>query len=368
MVAALERERDVVEENAAGDLDPLVLEDEHVAAAPLRRGEVEAEPARPAVRSAASEAAASFSLARRPIWVSFAWACFALFFLYRKRATKRSRRSMSPATRSAVFCACAARCAFSSRQTCHGPGEVGGAAGLELERGVGHRFEEPAVVRDDHAGGVERGELALEPLEAGDVQVVGGLVEEDEVGIAGQGARERRAGDLTAREGRELAVEVVVVEAEAANDCAGVVAPPVPARVLEAGLGARVGRERRLVVVACGHRLLEPRSSRSVATRSEAPERTYSRRLRLRSSGGRWSWSAMRVPFSITRSPPSIEVSPISMRISVVLPAPFGPASASRSRRSSLNETPSKSRLPANSLRRLEAITTAMSPWSHGRA
>ena len=50
------------------------------------------------------------------------------------------------------------------------------------------------------------------------------------------------------------------------------------------------------------------------------------------------------------------------------MPAPFGPASASRSRRSSLNETPSKSRSPANSLRRLEAMTTAMREWWHAPA
>ena len=50
---------------------------------------------------------------------------------------------------------------------------------------------------------------------------------------------------------------------------------------------------------------------------------------------------------------------PARPRSSVVLPAPFGPASASRSRRSTLNETPSKSGVPESSLRRLDAIRTA---------
>ena len=36
-------------------------------------------------------------LRRRPICVSFACACFAFDFLYRKRATKRSSRAMSSA-------------------------------------------------------------------------------------------------------------------------------------------------------------------------------------------------------------------------------------------------------------------------------
>ena len=55
----------------------------------------------------------------------------------------------------------------------------------------------------------------------------------------------------------------------------------------------------------------------------------------------------------------SSETSPESARRSVVFPAPFGPASASRSRRSTLNETPSKSGSPESSLRRFEAMRTA---------
>ena len=46
-------------------------------------------------------------------------------------------------------------------------------------------------------------------------------------------------------------------------------------------------------------------------------------------------------------------------RNSVVLPAPFAPASATRSRRLTVKETPSKSGVPECSLRRLLAISTA---------
>src|SRR6476469_4846327 len=53
-------------------------------------------------------------------------------------------------------------------------------------------------------------------------------------------------------------------------------------------------------------------------------------------------------------------VSPTRARSRVVLPAPFGPDSATRSRRSTLNDTPSKSGSPLSSLRRLDAIRTAM--------
>src|SRR4051812_27581903 len=95
--------------------------------------------------------------------------------------------------------------------------------------------------------------------------------------------------------------------------------------------------------------------------RSLAPEMTYSRSVTLRSRGGRWSCSATRVPFSNASSPPCFSVSPASIRKSVVFPAPFGPESATRSRRSTLKETPSKRTEPAISLRRFEAITTAIS-------
>ena len=95
------------------------------------------------------------------------------------------------------------------------------------------------------------------------------------------------------------------------------------------------------------------RSSSSSSIRSRAPDSAYSRSDSPSSSGGRWSCSATRVPLSKTSCPPSTPVSPASIRSSVVLPAPFGPESASRSRRSTLNETPSKSSPPASSLRRL---------------
>ena len=164
---------------------------------------------------------------------------------------------MSAATRSAVFCACAALCAFSEPPHVPGAGEEGGPAGLELERGVRHRFQKPAVVRDHDARRVERRELALEPFEARHVEVVRGLVEQDQVGVARERPRQRGARDLAARKGGELPVEVVVVEAQAARDGACVVAPGVAAGVLEPPLRAGIGGECRPVVVAVRHRQLE---------------------------------------------------------------------------------------------------------------
>src|SRR5579859_3863534 len=96
-------------------------------------------------------------------------------------------------------------------------GEERRAAGDELHRRRRHSFEEPPVVRDEDHRGVDRLQLALEPLEALDVEVVRRLVEEEQVGVAAEGARERRARQLAARERPQLPVEVVVGEAQTAQ-------------------------------------------------------------------------------------------------------------------------------------------------------
>ena len=61
---------------------------------------------------------------------------------------------------------------------------------------------------DEDDGGVDRGQLALEPLEALDVEVVRRLVEQQQVGVARERATERGARQLAARERLELPVEV----------------------------------------------------------------------------------------------------------------------------------------------------------------
>jgi hypothetical protein len=113
-------------------------------------------------------------------------------------------------------------------------------------------------VRDEDHRGVERRELGLEPLEALHVEVVGRLVEQQQVRVAAERARQRGPRELAARERRQPAVEVAVAEAEAANDRVRPLPPRIAAGVLEARLGLRVAAERRRVVAAAGHRLLEP--------------------------------------------------------------------------------------------------------------
>jgi hypothetical protein len=110
-------------------------------------------------------------------------------------------------------------------------------------------------VRHEHHGGVERLEVGLQPLQRGDVEVIRRLVEQQQVGIAGERARERGARQLAAGEGREVAVEVLVAEAEAVERGVDALAPGVAARMLQARLLARVGVHDG--VIALGHPLLE---------------------------------------------------------------------------------------------------------------
>ena len=83
------------------------------------------------------------------------------------------------------------------------------------------------------------------------------LVEQQQIRIAAEHPRERRARQLAARERVEQAVEVLLAEAEAARDRADALAPRVTARVLEPRLRLRVAAHRLRGVLARRHRLLE---------------------------------------------------------------------------------------------------------------
>jgi hypothetical protein len=135
--------------------------------------------------------------------------------------------------------------------------EVGGTAGLELERRIRDCLQEPAVVRDDDDARVEPRQLALQPLDAVDVEMIRRLVEEEKVWVAGERSGERGPRELPAREGLEPSVEIAVREAETAHRGARPVSPGITARVLEASLGAAVGAQCIGAMVAGGHRGLE---------------------------------------------------------------------------------------------------------------
>src|SRR5207248_11002830 len=101
------------------------------------------------------------------------------------------------------------------------------------------------------------GQALLEPFEGGDVEVVGGLVEKQQVRVARERPGQRAARELAAAEGAERAVEVGVLEAEATDRRHRLLAPVVAAGVFQASLGAGVAVECRLAALAPRHLLLE---------------------------------------------------------------------------------------------------------------
>ena len=278
----------------------------------------------------------------------------------RKRSTNRSRRSISASCFSIARPSASSRDAFSLRQACQVPlkKRARPASSSSTEVPTASRNQRSWATSTTAASRLCR--CALEPFQRLDVEVVGGLVEQQEVGVAGQRAGERGAGQLTAAERREAAVEVLVAEAEAVQRRVDALAPVVAAGVLEPRLRAGVGVERRAVGGAVGHRVLELGEARL-----EVEQVLGSPTARSRAASGRGRAAAAgraarsRTSLAKLSSPPSTEVSPASIRSSVVLPAPLRPDSVIRSRRSSRKETPRRSGSPTMSLARSEAMTTA---------
>ena len=248
VLAALEPQLEVVEQRALADPQRPVLDLEHHASRPLGRLEGEAE--RLAVAGVARDPVDLLQLLHARLRLARPSAGpeavdepleprdLGLLLLDRPPERQLARRLLlAPGVPGAL--------------------EEAAAAGLELEHRGAHRLQEPAVVRHQHDGGVERLQMRFQPLERLDVEVVGGLVEQQQVGIAGQRAGQRRARELAAAEGLQAAVHVRVAEAEPVQRAVDALAPGVAARVLEPRLGARVRVERGGVVRALGHRVLE---------------------------------------------------------------------------------------------------------------
>ena len=114
-------------------------------------------------------------------------------------------------------------------------------------------------MRDDDQRAVEGGEEALEPREAVAVEVVGGLVEQQDVGVAEQRGGQQRAGLLAAGEALERAVARQVLDGEA------------PAGLLGARLGGPgAGRLGALEGVAVGVEVAAGSCERRVERRRPA--------------------------------------------------------------------------------------------------
>ena len=130
---------------------------------------------------------------------------------------------------------------------------------LEGQHARAHAFEQAAVVGDQHVGLGVVDQVLLEPLDRVDVEVVGRFVEQQQVGVGQQGARQRDARELAARGGEQRTVEQVGGQAEALEHALEVGAVVVAAGQLEAALELLVvlhgGREPGAVLVEAGESL-----------------------------------------------------------------------------------------------------------------
>ncbi len=108
---------------------------------------------------------------------------------------------------------------------------------------VHHRLEERAVVADHEHGGVELAEVVLQPAGGLEIEVVGGLVEQEDVGRRHQLARQAEAAPLAAAQSVERPeARVVGIEAEPVEhrvDAGGDAVAVLPLEALEVAVVPR---------------------------------------------------------------------------------------------------------------------------------
>ena len=125
-------------------------------------------------------------------------------------------------------------------------GVEGELAALEMAGLLRHRVEEVAVVADQDQRARVAAQMLLEPDRGLEVEMVGGLVEQQEVGLEEQHAGQRHAHPPAAGEGVERPVLLLVVEAQALEDAGGArgcgVGADLDQPLVQLGDAHRVGR------------------------------------------------------------------------------------------------------------------------------
>ena len=145
----------------------------------------------------------------------------------------------------------------------------------DLGDGGDHAVQEVAVVRDDDHRAVVGGEEVLEPGERLEVEVVGGLVEQQEIRTQQEEPGQRRPHAPAARELAERPVDRGGGEAEPAQDDLGLGLEPVAAEGLEAvlDLAVAVGQLRPASAAAmrAASARAPPRAARPRRSRTAPP-------------------------------------------------------------------------------------------------
>ena len=85
---------------------------------------------------------------------------------------------------------------------------------VDVEDSSSHSIEKPAIVRDDDGAAAKARQEPLEPANGNDVEVVGGFVEQQEVGLGDEHLREIQAYLKAARKEFGRARHIVVVESQ----------------------------------------------------------------------------------------------------------------------------------------------------------
>ena len=118
---------------------------------------------------------------------------------------------------------------------------VGAALPAQFEHAVAQPPQERAVVRHEQHRALEAGQGVEQHVLGGEVQVVGGLVEHQEIGRIQHHPRDHEPRLLAAREGADLLVHVVARELErpsqAAQHADGFVREVLPQLLFDGQIG-----------------------------------------------------------------------------------------------------------------------------------
>ena len=166
---------------------------------------------------------------------------------------------MSRPTRSAAFDAACSRAAFSRRHSCQGPAKYveRPASSSRTAVVVASRNQRSCATRMT-AASIDWSVSSSHSMLLTSRWFVGSSRRRRSGSPPRARASEARV-KLAAGEGVQLAVEVLVREAEPAQGCVDALPPGVAAGVLEPGLSLGVPAERRRIVLSTGHRGFEPR-------------------------------------------------------------------------------------------------------------
>ncbi len=134
---------------------------------------------------------------------------------------------------------------------------LGGRLVGELDDPVGHVVDEVTIVADEQQRTAPRHEVVLEPRRAVDVEVVGGFVEDQDVGVADEQASQRHAHPPAAGQLGDGTVGIGGGETEAGQDPVGLRFQGVAALLLEVRLDLAVAVEQLGIGRAGAHPALE---------------------------------------------------------------------------------------------------------------